>query len=271
VDVESNTIRDWNQNGLEITQSSDVDVSCNNRIVNNFRAVEFSRDSTATGPKVRFFDNTVDSSATAAIRTDHGGKLTVSSQNALRTTALQIDLVENEDATRTLDATTNAWFVAGVLTVNADTLDALTIGLVDTSGAISEYNPPQCQQSAAWMGWGEGLLVNDRREGGASEPAIEQARPSVTQLLGGYPSPFRGAVRLQLDVARGEEGVARVMIYDVQGRRIGAAWDGPIAAGRHTLYWNGRDETGRAVSAGVYFVRMEIGDVVQVRKVVRLH
>jgi hypothetical protein len=219
---------------------------------------------------VRFFDNTVDSSATVAVRTDHGAKLTVSSHNALRTTSLQIGLVENDDATRTLDATTNAWFVAGVLTVNADSLDALTIGPVDTSSAISDYSAADCDAPAAWIGWGEGLLASDRGEGSDSDAAVEHSLPAVTRLVGGYPSPFTGSIRLQLDVARGDEDVARVTIYDIRGRRTRSLWDGPIAAGRHSLYWNGRDEAGRAVAAGVYFVRMEVGEAVQVRKVVRV-
>ena len=35
---------------------------------------------------------------------------------------------------------------------------------------------------------------------------------------------------------------------------------GVRGAGRHTVTWDGRDETGRGVSAGVYFARLIADD-----------
>jgi flagellar hook assembly protein FlgD len=39
----------------------------------------------------------------------------------------------------------------------------------------------------------------------------------------------------------------------------GALAEGRLAPGRHQREWDGRDEDGRTVSAGVYFLRFEAG------------
>jgi hypothetical protein len=270
VDATSNNLRDWNQYGFEVTQSSDVDVNCN-EIKKNTRALEFSRDAQATGPQVRFFNNTVDSSTTVAIRTNHGGRLKASTQNALRTVG-GVDLIENTDASRTLDARTNAWFMDGTLWTDPDTIDAYTVGRVDSTGAIAEYVPPLCQVPGPEAERGRGERVLAGGEDGDDAPGVTGVPvvPAVTRLLGAHPSPGRGPTRVFMDVAPGDAGIARIVVYDVRGRRVRTVWRGPLKGGRRDVFWDGRDETGKAVAAGIYFIRMEVGDVVEVRKIVRL-
>jgi len=45
-------------------------------------------------------------------------------------------------------------------------------------------------------------------------------------------------------------------IVDAAGRRIARLAGGTLAAGAHTVRWDGRDTAGRAAPAGVYFVRL---------------
>ena len=42
--------------------------------------------------------------------------------------------------------------------------------------------------------------------------------------------------------------------------------DGRIEAGTRSVLWDGRDGLGREVGSGVYLVRMQAGDFVEVRK-----
>jgi hypothetical protein len=37
-------------------------------------------------------------------------------------------------------------------------------------------------------------------------------------------------------------------------------------AGQHTTFWNGRDDGGRPVASGLYFMRMETGGFTATRK-----
>ena len=67
-----------------------------------------------------------------------------------------------------------------------------------------------------------------------------------------------------------------VTIYDdVQGQRIRQLQLGQVTAGRYVTadqaaYWDGKTETGEAVSSGTYFYQIEAGDYTETRKMVVL-
>jgi hypothetical protein len=55
---------------------------------------------------------------------------------------------------------------------------------------------------------------------------------------------------------------ATLTVFDVGGRVVRTLFDGPLAAGEaRSVPWNGRDASGREVSAGVYFSRLDIAGV----------
>jgi flagellar hook assembly protein FlgD len=72
--------------------------------------------------------------------------------------------------------------------------------------------------------------------------------------MGIYPSPaFAGEAHV-LYRAR-SAGSVDVAVYDVSGRMVRQLESGYVTAGIHDLKWDGLDEKGTAVSAGIYFVR----------------
>lgn len=95
-----------------------------------------------------------------------------------------------------------------------------------------------------------------------SKPSV----PSTTMLGSAYPNPFRGSTNLRLSLAR--DGHARVAVYDLVGRRIRTLVDGNLSAGEQTLVWDGRDEDGRSVAAGLYLVRFDSPGVKQSHRLV---
>jgi len=62
----------------------------------------------------------------------------------------------------------------------------------------------------------------------------------------------------------------KMAIYDVTGREVRTLVEGPVEAGVHTLYWDGKDNLSRSVSRGVYFVRMVTPGFQDVKKTVLL-
>jgi len=60
----------------------------------------------------------------------------------------------------------------------------------------------------------------------------------------------------------------RLAVYDVTGREVVVLAEELQDAGRHTTMWDGRTTSGRDLSAGVYFARLEFGARVEARKVV---
>jgi hypothetical protein len=75
------------------------------------------------------------------------------------------------------------------------------------------------------------------------------------------PNPFIASTRIEfvLDKPRQIE----VFLLDSAGRRVRALRSGPYARGMHTLLWDGTDDAGRVVAAGVY--RCLLRDVAEER------
>ncbi|MBI1798185.1 MAG: T9SS type A sorting domain-containing protein, partial [Candidatus Eisenbacteria bacterium] len=69
------------------------------------------------------------------------------------------------------------------------------------------------------------------------------------------PNPARGPITLRFTLPR--ESSVTLAIFDPSGRAVRTLADGVTPAGDHQATWDLRDEAGRAVGAGLYFVRLE--------------
>jgi hypothetical protein len=90
------------------------------------------------------------------------------------------------------------------------------------------------------------------------------AAPLALSLEQNQPNPFRPETTIRF--ALPEAGDARLAVYDVTGRAVRELANGPRAAGRHTVTWDGQDRDGNRVAAGVYFYRLTAGGEVLTRK-----
>jgi Zn-dependent metalloprotease len=88
--------------------------------------------------------------------------------------------------------------------------------------------------------------------------------PEDVVLLQNRPSPFGS----QTEIEFGLPGPARVSlrIYGVDGRLVATLAEGAYPGGYHRALWSGMDERGAAVSAGMYFCRLETPGKVLTRK-----
>jgi len=81
--------------------------------------------------------------------------------------------------------------------------------------------------------------------------------PKVFTLHQNAPNPFNPATSIPFSLAG--SGSVRLVIHDALGRTVRTLVNGPRAAGKHTVVWDGRDDSGREVSSGVYICRMRAG------------
>lgn len=87
---------------------------------------------------------------------------------------------------------------------------------------------------------------------------VEQPGPGPERLsLSMSPNPSTGDTRISFTLPHASS--VRVDVIDVSGRRIRALANGRMVAGRHSLSWDGRDDSGRPAGSGIYFVRV-LGD-----------
>jgi plastocyanin len=127
-------------------------------------------------------------------------------------------------------------------------------GLFDVPGTYPYF----CTNHPADVGT---VAVNDTAVVAIGEiPAMPPRR-----LLPPYPNPFSSKVTLTFDLER--ESRVRIHIYGIDGRAVRTLLIGEFPGGRHDIVWEGRNDSGRIVPAGIYFVRLETEDQGTVRKI----
>src|SRR5262245_35510011 len=75
------------------------------------------------------------------------------------------------------------------------------------------------------------------------------------------PNPSHGDVTVEF--ALRTAGRARLEVFDVAGREVAVALDRDLGAGRWQSQWDGRTQDGRAASAGVYYLRLQVPERVE--------
>jgi hypothetical protein len=70
-----------------------------------------------------------------------------------------------------------------------------------------------------------------------------------------YPNPFNSAVSIHF--ANTKPQYAVIEIYDVLGRKVNTLTEGFLNEGEHSLIWNGTNQNGDTVAAGVYLCRIK--------------
>ena len=79
------------------------------------------------------------------------------------------------------------------------------------------------------------------------------------------PNPFNPQTTLGYRMK--ERGRARIRIFDLSGRHVRTLIDDVVGAGSHDVQWNGKSDSGRDVTSGIYFVRFEATGFMQVRQI----
>lgn len=99
--------------------------------------------------------------------------------------------------------------------------------------------------------------------------SVQPVAPALSFLGRPSPNPARDAATLRFSVSAADAGApARVRVLDVAGRAVRTLHDAPLAAGEHALAWDLASDGGRAVPAGLYFVRANLRGAVFTQRLI---
>jgi FtsP/CotA-like multicopper oxidase with cupredoxin domain len=76
------------------------------------------------------------------------------------------------------------------------------------------------------------------------------------QLEQNYPNPFNPATIISF--ALPEAGEVQLSIFSENGQLVRRLGNRQMAAGRHSMLWDGRNQSGDPVAAGVYLYRLVV-------------
>jgi phage tail sheath protein FI len=106
-----------------------------------------------------------------------------------------------------------------------------------------------------------GRIVQQRPPAASVAP-----RPPAFALSAPRPNPFGPRMTIAFDLPAA--AAVTLQVHDVGGRRVRTLTAGEVmAAGHHARSWDGRDDAGETLPAGVYLLQVRAGDRVLTRRV----
>ncbi|PWB75889.1 hypothetical protein C3F09_01895 [candidate division GN15 bacterium] len=92
--------------------------------------------------------------------------------------------------------------------------------------------------------------------------------PTKFALDQNFPNPFNPTT--QVSFALPKNAHVQLTVFNVLGQTVKTLVDEDMAAGNHTVTWNGRNSDGEQVSSGIYFYRISAGDFNATKKMMML-
>ncbi|MCK9310298.1 MAG: C25 family cysteine peptidase, partial [Candidatus Cloacimonetes bacterium] len=141
--------------------------------------------------------------------------------------------------------------------------ESITVNVNFTPSAMMPYN-------------GELIITSDDPETpvaiviltgtGGTVANSDLVSPLQTSLLGNYPNPFNPSTTIQFSLK--EKSQVNMDIYNISGQKVRSLVNSLMPSGTHNIHWNGQDNSGKAVSSGVYFVKMNSGKYTSTKKMI---
>jgi len=103
---------------------------------------------------------------------------------------------------------------------------------------------------------------------GALQVTLPASPIEAPAILPARPNPF--VSETEISFSQPTAGPASLRLFDVTGRLVRTLHEGSANAGPQRLRWDGRDDRGRTVGVGIYFVRLTAGGLVRTERILRL-
>ena len=100
------------------------------------------------------------------------------------------------------------------------------------------------------------------------EEMVEFISQIPIEFLKNYPNPFNPRTTISFAIA--EPGKAKVEIFNIKGQKVKTLLNKHLKGGKHSVIWNGTDNSNKKVSSGVYFYQVSVNNEQKVKKMLML-
>jgi len=114
-----------------------------------------------------------------------------------------------------------------------------------------------------WSQHGERLLITQLYSSASLEPGT---LPKEYALFQNYPNPFNPSTVIKFTLPANAH--VELTIYNLLGKKVRTLVTSDLAAGDHSVTWDGLDEIGDGVASGMYLYRLQTGSFVASRKMI---
>jgi hypothetical protein len=121
-----------------------------------------------------------------------------------------------------------------------------------------------------WLAEAETNMLYPIEVGPTSVAETPPVRPSAGLNLSSAPNPFRGQMTFSYAVRDLDDTHITLAVYDASGSRIRTLVDETRAPGTHFANWDGRSDAGDPLPSGIYFSKLEVGEISTIKKVILL-
>jgi len=168
-------------------------------------------------------------------------------------------LVDDPDP---LDSLSYTWSVDGIIDTTAhDTSYSYSSSVVTTDTVMFKVDDGMFSDSVVWI-----VVV--------SEPGIIAEKIDIVTdpgvFLSCHPNPFCQMTDIRWQMTDGADKDFYIRIYDAAGRVVKSVPRTTPYSLRSTLIWDGTDQSGNRLPAGVYFVGLDTGDNVIFKHIIKL-
>ena len=87
-----------------------------------------------------------------------------------------------------------------------------------------------------------------------------------TELGANYPNPFYPKTSISYSLKNNSKVILE--IYNIKGQKVKTLVNSNVNVGNHKVFWNGKDDSGKAVSSGIYLYRLQAEKYTKIRKMV---
>jgi len=99
------------------------------------------------------------------------------------------------------------------------------------------------------------------------------SQPEEFELSQNYPNPFNPATAIPFQAGSREQVAGTpirtsLIIYNILGQKVRTLVDEEKLPGSYNIIWDGRDDSGKEVSSGIYFYQLKTKDYTETKKMV---